>query len=36
MRRILVKLAAGEKEGFGDTSTLSDPAIVDILLELVN
>lgn len=32
MRRILRKIAAGEKEGFGDTSTLAEPAVVDELL----
>ena len=33
MRRILRKLAAGEFEGLGDTSTLADPAVVDSLLK---
>ena len=28
MRRILRKIAAGEKESFGDTSTLLDPSAV--------
>ena len=28
MRRILRKIAAGEKESFGDTSTLLDPSVV--------
>jgi acetyl-CoA synthetase len=32
MRRILRKIAAGETEGLGDTSTLADPAVVDDLL----
>jgi acetyl-CoA synthetase len=32
MRRILRKIAAGETEGLGDTSTLADPAVVDALL----
>ena len=32
MRRILRKIAEGATEGFGDTSTLADPAIVDALL----
>ncbi|MET0342753.1 MAG: acetate--CoA ligase [Polyangiales bacterium] len=32
MRRILRKLAAGERDGFGDTSTLADPGVVDHLL----
>ena len=31
MRRILRKLAAGETEGLGDTSTLADPGVVDNL-----
>lgn len=29
MRRILRKIAEGETENLGDTSTLLDPAIVD-------
>ena len=35
MRRILKKVAAGEfeAEGFGDTSTLADPATVDMAVE---
>ncbi|MCH8475527.1 MAG: acetate--CoA ligase [Opitutales bacterium] len=33
MRRILRKVAAGETEDFGDTSTLLDPAIVDEIVE---
>ncbi|MBA2635682.1 MAG: acetate--CoA ligase, partial [Sphingomonas sp.] len=32
MRRILRKIAEGESGGFGDTSTLADPAVVDALL----
>ncbi len=32
MRRILRKVAAGETEDLGDTSTLADPAVVDDLL----
>ena len=32
MRRILRKIAAGEVEGLGDTSTLADPAVVDELI----
>ena len=36
MRRILTKLAAGEKEGFGDVSTCSDPSIVETLMPLVD
>ena len=33
MRRILRKIAEGETSGFGDTSTLADPGVVDSLLE---
>jgi acetyl-CoA synthetase len=33
MRRILRKVAAKELEGLGDTSTLSDPGVVDELIE---
>jgi acetyl-CoA synthetase len=32
MRRILRKVAAGESEDLGDTSTLSDPSVVDRLV----
>ena len=32
MRRILRKIAEGETTGFGDTSTLADPSVVDALL----
>ncbi|MEO6581567.1 MAG: acetate--CoA ligase [Sphingomicrobium sp.] len=32
MRRILRKIAEGETEGFGDTSTLADPSVVEALL----
>ncbi|QIL01436.1 acetate--CoA ligase [Sphingomonas sinipercae] len=32
MRRILRKIAEGETSGFGDTSTLADPSVVDSLL----
>jgi len=32
MRRILRKIAEGADTGFGDTSTLADPTIVDALL----
>ena len=32
MRRILRKIAEGEQNGFGDTSTLADPSVVDSLL----
>jgi len=33
MRRILRKIASGEYSGLGDTSTLSDPAVVDELVK---
>jgi len=33
MRRILTKIAAGDIENLGDTSTLADPTVVDILVE---
>ena len=33
MRRILRKIAAGDFENFGDTSTLADPECVDALVE---
>jgi acetyl-CoA synthetase len=33
MRRILRKIAAGETDGLGDTSTLADPAVVDELVD---
>jgi acetyl-CoA synthetase len=32
MRRILRKIAEGAEGGFGDTSTLADPSVVDALL----
>ena len=32
MRRILRKIAEGASDGFGDTSTLADPGVVDALL----
>ena len=32
MRRILRKIAEGQSDGFGDTSTLADPAVVDALV----
>ena len=32
MRRILRKIAEGARDGFGDTSTLADPTIVDTLV----
>jgi acetyl-CoA synthetase len=33
MRRILVKIAAGDIENLGDTSTLADPTVVDTLVK---
>jgi acetyl-CoA synthetase len=33
MRRILRKIASGEKEFFGDISTLLDPAVVQQIVE---
>jgi len=33
MRRILTKIASGDIENLGDTSTLADPAVVEILVE---
>ena len=33
MRRILRKIAANELDNLGDTSTLADPSIVDILIK---
>ena len=35
MRRILRKVVAGEEDGLGDTSTLSDPSVVDKIIETV-
>jgi acetyl-CoA synthetase len=32
MRRILRKVAAGELDNMGDTSTLLDPAVVDAII----
>ena len=33
MRRILRKIAAGETDELGDTTTLADPSIVSKLIE---
>ena len=33
MRRILRKIAAGDIESFGDTSTLADPDVLEELLK---
>ncbi|WP_052376253.1 acetate--CoA ligase [Chondromyces apiculatus] len=35
MRRILRGIAAGEREGFGDTSTLAEPTIVEAIIDRV-
>ncbi|KAF1808828.1 acetate--CoA ligase [Eremomyces bilateralis CBS 781.70] len=35
MRRILRKIVAGEEDQLGDTSTLSDPSVVDKIIETV-
>jgi acetyl-CoA synthetase len=32
MRRILRKLAAGERDGLGDLSTLADPQVVEEII----
>ena len=34
MRRVLRKIAAKEEDQLGDTSTLADPGVVQVLLEL--
>jgi acetyl-CoA synthetase len=33
MRRILVKIAAGNTDSLGDTSTLADPSVVETLVK---
>jgi acetyl-CoA synthetase len=33
MRRILTKIASGDVEKLGDTSTLADPSVVEILVK---
>lgn len=35
MRRILRKILAGEEDQLGDTSTLSDPSVVDVIIQTV-
>jgi acetyl-CoA synthetase len=35
MRRILRKILSGEEDSLGDTSTLSDPSVVDNIIEAV-
>jgi acetyl-CoA synthetase len=36
MRRILRKIAAGDTSELGDTSTLTDPSVVDTLISTKN
>jgi len=36
MRRILRKILSGEEDSLGDTSTLSDPSVVDKIIEIVH
>ena len=36
MRRILRKMAAGDTEDFGDTSTLADPSVINTLVDMKN
>jgi acetyl-CoA synthetase len=36
MRRILRKILSGEEDQLGDTSTLSDPTVVDSLIKTVH
>ncbi|GMF73978.1 unnamed protein product [Aspergillus oryzae] len=36
MRRILRKILSGEEDSLGDTSTLSDPSVVDKIIETVH
>lgn len=36
MRRILRKILSGEEDGLGDVSTLSDPGVVDKIIEVVH
>ncbi|KAK0250366.1 acetyl-coenzyme A synthetase 2 [Friedmanniomyces endolithicus] len=36
MRRILRKILAGEEDQLGDTSTLSDPSVVDVIIKTVH
>jgi acetyl-CoA synthetase len=33
MRRVLRKIAAREEDQLGDTSTLADPSVVELLLK---
>jgi len=36
MRRILRKIAANEQDALGDTSTLADPSVVDLVRNRLN
>ena len=36
MRRVLRKISAGEADQLGDVSTLSDPGVVDVLIDLMD
>lgn len=36
MRRVLRKISAGEADQLGDVSTLADPGVVDVLIELMD
>ena len=36
MRRILRKIASGDIDTMGDTSTLADPTVVDALITKMN
>lgn len=36
MRRILRKILSGEEDSLGDTSTLSDPSVVNKIIETVH
>lgn len=36
MRRVLRKISAGEADQLGDVSTLSDPSVVDVLIDLID
>jgi len=36
MRRIMRKILAGEEDQLGDTSTLSDPSVVDKIIDIVH
>jgi acetyl-CoA synthetase len=36
MRRVLRKISAGEADQLGDVSTLADPGVVDVLMDLMD